>query len=366
MTMTEEEPKVTIGGAKRGSGTRVFIGQAPGGRSRGLNDDVKDEDLRTHFERYGTVTGIAQHRWEDTNKKKGFGYIEFAEFEAAQAALGIHTISGVGLEVKLYTAGGAGRSQNQVGPGAVVQHTGMKRSFGGGFGGGYGGGRGNTTRVFIGQAPGGRSRGLNDDIKDEHLRTHFERYGTVTGIAQHKWEDSGKKKGFGYIEFAEYEAAQAALGIHHVEGVALEVKMYQQGGGRNQPQAPGAAAPVSTYGSGDYGYGGWGYGADNKRPRMDGAGGAQSSAAMMEQMKSMMVQMQQMQQQIQGGGGGMSEQLQQMQQTMYSMMQYQYMSALGGSAANGAGYSSTNPYQYPTASYDYSKSTPKPPGTDRY
>merc|ERR1712098_875301 len=219
---------------------------------------------------------------------------------------------------------------------------------GGGFGGGYGGGRGNTTRVSIGQAPGGRSRGLNDDIKDEHLRTHFERYGTVTGIAQHKWEDSGKKKGFGYIEFAEYEAAQAALGIHHVEGVALEVKMYTQGGGRNGPQAPGAAAPVSSYGSGDYGYGGWGYGADNKRPRMDGTGGAQSSAAMMEQMKSMMVQM---------------------QQTMYSMMQHQYMSALGGSAANGAGYggySSTNPYQYPTSSYDYSKSTPKPPGTDRY
>jgi len=362
MTMTEEEPKVTIG-TKRGSGTRVFIGQAPGGRSRGLNDDTKDEDLRSYFERYGTVTGIAQHRWEDTNKKKGFGYIEFAEFEAAQAALGIHTVSGVALEVKLYTAG-AGSSRSA---GAVTPHTGgLKRSFGGGFGGGYGGGRGNTTRVFIGQAPGGRSRGLNDDIKDEHLRTHFERYGTVTGIAQHKWEDSGKKKGFGYIEFAEYEAAQAALGIHHVEGVALEVKMYQQGAGRNGPSA--AAQP--NYGAGDYGYGGgWGYGADTKRPRME-PGGAQSSAAMMEQMKSMMVQMQQMQQQVQGGGGGMSEQLQQMQQTMYSMMQHQYMSALGGSAANGAGgyggYSSTNPYQYPSSSYDYSKGTPKPPGTDRY
>ena len=45
---------------------------------------MSDEDLRSYFSQYGTVTGIAQHRWEDTGKKKGFGYIEFAEFEGAQ------------------------------------------------------------------------------------------------------------------------------------------------------------------------------------------------------------------------------------------------------------------------------------------
>ena len=66
--------------------TRVYIGSAPSdtSKNRGLGEDMSDEDLRSYFSQYGTVTGIAQHRWEDTGKKKGFGYIEFAEFEGAQ------------------------------------------------------------------------------------------------------------------------------------------------------------------------------------------------------------------------------------------------------------------------------------------
>ena len=62
------------------------IGSAPSdtSKNRGLGEDMSDEDLRSYFSQYGTVTGIAQHRWEDTGKKKGFGYIEFAEFEGSQ------------------------------------------------------------------------------------------------------------------------------------------------------------------------------------------------------------------------------------------------------------------------------------------
>ena len=46
---------------------------------------------------------LVQHRWEDTGRKKGFGYMEFAEYEGAQAAIGIHTVTGKDLEVKPYT-----------------------------------------------------------------------------------------------------------------------------------------------------------------------------------------------------------------------------------------------------------------------
>ena len=46
---------------------------------------------------------LLQHRWEDTGRKKGFGYMEFAEYEGAQAAIGIHTVTGKDLEVKPYT-----------------------------------------------------------------------------------------------------------------------------------------------------------------------------------------------------------------------------------------------------------------------
>ena len=46
----------------------------------------------------------------------------------------------------------------------------------------------------------------------------------MASLLQHRWEDSGRKKGFGYMEFEEYEAAQAALGLHTICGVELEVK----------------------------------------------------------------------------------------------------------------------------------------------
>jgi RNA recognition motif-containing protein len=247
--------------------------------------------------------------------------------------------------------------------------SGQKRSMNGG---------GGSTRVFIGQSPGGRSRGLSDDVKDEDLRTYFERYGTVTGIAQHRWEDSWKKKGFGYIEFAEYEAAQAALGIHTVVNIELEVKHYTQGRAKTGGGGGGGAYNGSGMNS-DYGYGnggagapsygyGYGYGSDNKRARSDqqGHGDAQDSAASMEQMKTMMAQMQQMQGQM-APGSATGEQMSQMQQQMYSMMQNQYMAALGGSTAASAypGYPAQGAQSYQYQNTKYPK-PPKPPGTDRF
>ena len=35
-------------------------------------------------------------------------------------------------------------------------------------------------------------------------------------IYDFRWEDSGRKKGFGYIEFQDEEAADAACGVHKV------------------------------------------------------------------------------------------------------------------------------------------------------
>ena len=49
----------------------------------------------------------------------------------------------------------------------------------------------------------------------------------MASLLQHRWEDSGRKKGFGYMEFEEYEAAQAALGLHTICGVELEVKDHK-------------------------------------------------------------------------------------------------------------------------------------------
>jgi len=365
-------------------GRRMFIG--------GLSYDTTDQSLETYLSTKWSCEEAKVKR-DPEGKSRGFAFVTFPVVSILEDCFNAqpHWIDGKQVEMRKVAPDGSSGSGGQ------------KRSVGGTKMTHYGGGGGGSgTRVFIGQAPGGRSRGLNDDIQDEDLRTYFERYGTVTGIAQHRWEDSGRKKGFGYMEFAEYEAAQSCLGIHTVCGLQLEVKPYQQGTGARAPPPQGGAPPARppTYNSAgvssDYGYGnggagyGYGYGTDNKRPRTDmpppqagGGGGATEQAQMMEQMKSMMVQMQQMQQMQAPAATGntIGEQMQQMQQTMYSMMQNQYMSALGGSnsaypsGSNSAypssgsssgypGYSATPSYQYPST-IEYPK-PPKPPGTDRY
>lgn len=341
-------------------GRRLFIG--------GLSYDTTDQSLEAYLSTKWP-TEEAKVKRDTEGKSRGFAFVTFPVISILEDCFAAqpHWIDGKQVELRKVSPDGSSGNTG-----------GTKRPAGSGVTHYGGGGGGNSTRVFIGQAPGGRSRGLNDEVGDEDLRTYFERYGTVTGIAQHRWEDTGRKKGFGYMEFAEYEAAQAALGIHVVVGVQLEVKPYTQGGARTvTAPPPGAPAPppppTPSYNasgvSSDYGYGsggagyGYGYGTDNKRARTDlptQGGAPDNNAAMMEQMKSMMVQMQQMQQQLSGGSGTMQDQMQQMQQTMYSMMQTQYMQSLGGGSGSTTNGSSTS---YPGSSSSYPGSSSSYPGS---
>jgi len=361
-------------------GRRLFIG--------GLSYDTTDQSLEEYLSSKWACEEAKVKR-DPEGKSRGFAFVTFPVVSILEDCFNAqpHWIDGKQVELRKVAPDGSSATAGQKRAHSGVTH--------------YGGGSSTTsTRVFIGQAPGGRSRGLNDDIGDDDLRTFFERYGTVTGIAQHRWEDSGRKKGFGYMEFAEYEAAQAALGIHTVNGVLLEVKPYTQGGLRkSEPQQYQAPAPPPTYNtagvSSDYGYGsggagyGYGYGSDNKRSRTDlpplqpppppsnpppsnSNSNPNDPAAMMEQMKSMMTQMQQMQQQMQGNqnpSNSLGDQMQQMQQTMYSMMQNMSQTSSNShpptpSYPNYPGYPTQQPYQYPST-IEYPK-PPKPPGTDRY
>ena len=53
--------------------------------------------------------------------------------------------------------------------------------------------------------------GLSWDITDDQLRAHFSQVGEVTDAIVIKDRDSGRSKGFGFVEFANEEDAQAAI-----------------------------------------------------------------------------------------------------------------------------------------------------------
>jgi len=163
-----------------------------------------EDDLKTHFEQYGEVEDVNIHKFHDTGRSRGFGFITFINSSGVDNVQMCrpHLLQGNTLDTKRALPKGENNSQDDV----------------------------RVKKIFIG-APedekhaGGHS-GLSDDIEDEDLNNYFSQYGVVVKIDQLRWKDSGKKRGYGYIEFDDEDTVDKVclIGIHEVLGVRLEVK----------------------------------------------------------------------------------------------------------------------------------------------
>ena len=148
-------------------------------------------------------------KFDQESRSRGFAFVSFYTKETLEECFEAqpHYIDGKKVELRKVSADGQGNwggTSQAPNIGQKRPSMGMTRY--------PGGGGPNVTRVYIGSAPSdtSKNRGLGEDMSDEDLRSYFSQYGTVTGIAQHRWEDTGKKKGFGYIEFAEFEGSQVS------------------------------------------------------------------------------------------------------------------------------------------------------------
>ena len=98
---------------------------------------------------------------------RGFGFVTYAtaaELDHCQASRP-HVIGGKTLETKRATPKrDSGRPEAQI----------------------------SVKKLFIG--------GLSDEMEDDDLRSYFGEYGNVINVEQLKFNDTGKKRGFGFIE----------------------------------------------------------------------------------------------------------------------------------------------------------------------
>ena len=111
----------------------------------------------------------------------------------------------------------------------------------------------NSAKLYVGN--------LSYDTSEASIRTAFEAHGEVTSVNLITDRDSGRPKGFGFVEMGTAEEAQKAKGAldgTQMDGRALKVDVAKE----QAPKAPRSSS--GGYGGGGYGGGGYGGGGGNR------------------------------------------------------------------------------------------------------
>lgn len=118
-------------------------------------------------------------------------------------------------------------------------------------------------------------------IRDEDLQQAFAQFGTVTSAKVMMDRDTGRSKGFGFVEMASDAEAQA--GINGMNGQALEGRAVVVNEARPREERPGGYGGGGRSGGGGYGgaggggrSGGGGYGGGGGGGYGGGGGGGRS------------------------------------------------------------------------------------------
>ena len=177
----------------RGKGQDVDDGMEPENQRKvfvgGLNYNTTDEGLKSYFEQFGEVIDCIVMKFKDTKRSRGFGFVTYTDSSSVDAIQESrpHTIDGSKVETKRATP----RDES---------------------------GGSNCKKVFCG--------GLKDSIEDEDLKEYFSQYGQVIAAEHMTAKSTGKKRGFGFVEFTDYDPVDKLMfkSNHTIKDFRVDVK----------------------------------------------------------------------------------------------------------------------------------------------
>jgi cold-inducible RNA-binding protein len=120
------------------------------------------------------------------------------------------------------------------------------------------------NRLYVGNLPYG--------VRDNDLQTAFAAFGSVTSARVMMERDTGRSKGFGFVEMGDDAQAQAAIAGMHGQDLGGRTVVVNEA----RPAEPRAPREGGGYGGGgDRRGGGGGYGGGGRGPYGGGGGGGE-------------------------------------------------------------------------------------------
>ena len=171
----------------------------------GLSPDTVEKDLRKHFTQFGQLVDVQVMRDRDAGVSRGFGFVTFGCSFMAEAAMdhaGGHVINDKRVEPKFATPD-LPRYKQTI-PEMAAQLDDECR---------------NKRSIFVGA--------LKDTIGEDDLVSYFSGFGKVIRAAKIMDRESGTKKTFGFVDFAEFGVVRKLMNVtkHFIQGKRIRVEL---------------------------------------------------------------------------------------------------------------------------------------------